>query len=301
MIVNLYTSDQQVLKMHMEINLCSLQVLELQIVNESLLPIGLRYLLNNSGETNGAHLAARWLQNRCLPDDRRGLDELLLSLYQLPPHLFGRMYPYKHIAATLSYFASGFDAYYISPDRVQTICHVLEDPRFWSLYFWQPARTSGPFPDNPDIARLFAGEPARYPLFHGSFETRSLTIPSRFSSWWEGRCLIQRLPANRNCQKAVQFLSIADRMGIAGVRRLRGGNLITDYSEITGEVTWLGEFGLCENGPTIREAAAGVFGKDCVDHLLDFTAQAEEAGINLTIGNLGFLSGGEKNQCVAIL
>lgn len=301
MIVNLYTSAQLVLKMQMEINLCSLQTSELRIVNESLLPVGLKYLLHNSGEASGAHLAARWLQNRCLPDDRRGLDKLLLSLYQLPPHLFGRMYPYKHIAAVLSHFASGFDAYYISPDRVQTICHVLEDPRFWSLYFWQPARKSGPLPDHPDITRLFAGEPARYPLFHGSFETRSLTIPSRFPSWWEGKCLIQRLPADRNCQKAAQFLSIADRMGIAGIRRLREDNLITDYSGITGEVTWLSEFGLCENGQTMREATAGIFGKGSVEHLVDFAKQAEKAGINLSIGNLGFLSGGEENQCVAIL
>ena len=301
MIVNLYASDQRVLKIQMEMNLCSLQSSELRIVNESLLPVGLKYLLENSGETNRAYLVVRWLQNRCLPDDRYGLDALLLSLYQLPPHLFGRMYPYKHIAAVLSYFASGFDAYYISPDRAQTICHVLEDPRFWSLYFWQPARTSGPLPDHPDITRLFSGEPAKHPLFHGSFHTRSLTIPSRLPSWWEGRCLIQQLPADRNCQKAAHFLSIADRMGIAGVRCLRGGNLITDFSDITGEVTWLSEFGLCENGQIMREAAAGIFGKGSVEHLVDFAKQAKKAGINLSIGNLGFLSGGEENQCVVIL
>ena len=299
--VKIYHGMVPVIEMSLELCLCSLYATDITVLNGSGLPAGLRYLMETGGKEAWGISVTHWLKNRSMPDDRYGLDELLQSLYRLPPHLFGRMYPYKYTALALSYFASGFDRYYVSPDSPQTVCHVLQDRRFWGLYTWLPAGPSGPYPDGPGIAGLIKDGSTDSPLFHGSFHTRSLTIPSRLPSWWEGSCLIQRLPADRNRKRAARFLSMADRMGIAGIRHLRGGNLITDYSDITGEVTWLGEFSLCENGQAMREVAAGMLGKDCVGHLLDFAVQAEDAGVNLSIGNLGVASDGERNQCVAIL
>ena len=80
----------------------------------------------------------QWINQRAIPDYRENIDDCLLSLYHLPYHLFGRMYRYQHTAALLSYFASGFDDYVLSPTKTEIICYAPIDPRLINLYRLRP-------------------------------------------------------------------------------------------------------------------------------------------------------------------
>lgn len=227
-----------------------LQVLDFVVLNKNLLPIGLKPFLDVKYDAMmQSYLLTEWLMKRSIPDYRNNIDDFVLSIHQLPRHLFGRMNGYQHTAALLSYMASGFDHYILTPEKQEIIYFGKQDGRFISLYNLLPKSEyeNKELKPTQSINDYIYKQVSKAYSYDGCFPTDSFTIPSGVPSWWEYRndrkILIQKCDREYDKNRAKALITLLDSYKIPGERTLDGTYMITDLYDISKyEVTWLGEF-----------------------------------------------------------
>lgn len=189
-----------VVDMDMSIFPEGIQVSKIKVINKEKLSSGLKPAFFEEVYQNAEVFLETWLMARAIPDYRQNTDEFVLSLHHLPRHLFGRMNGYQHTAAALSYFASYFDQYYITPIKEELICFANIDSRFKNLYFLKPADLQNhkiltnfqqykDFGKNvqeiqDDVDEYLKRRIDTIYNYKGFFPTMSFTIPSVMPSWW---------------------------------------------------------------------------------------------------------------------
>lgn len=240
----------EVLKIDLLLYPEGLQVLDFVLLNKNMLPIGLKPFLDVKNDTMmQSYLLTEWLMKRSIPDYRINLDDFVLSIHQLPRHLFGRMNGYQHTAALLSYMASGFDNYIFTPEKQEIIYFGKQDGRFINLYNLLPKseyENKEPKPTQNINDYIYKKVLKAY-SYDGCFPTDSFTIPSGVPSWWEYRndrkMLIQKCDREYDKNRAKELISLLDDYKIPGERKFNGTYIVTDFSELSGyDITWVGEF-----------------------------------------------------------
>ncbi len=183
---------------------------------------------------------------RSIPDYRNNIDDFVLSIHQLPRHLFGRMNGYQHTAALLSYMASGFDHYILTPEKQEIIYFGKQDGRFISLYNLLPKSEyeNKELKSTQSINNYIYKQVSKAYSYDGCFPTDSFTIPSGVPSWWEYRndrkILIQKCDREYDKNRAKALITLLDSYKIPGERTFNGTYMITDFIYISKyEVTWL--------------------------------------------------------------
>ncbi len=115
-------------KLDVRFGCMSLDILEAEVIDSGLLPPGIGIPLQ-AGRVNSLQSTIEdRLRNRQIPDYRKGLDEWMIRAYGLDACRMGRMYKTQHTAAALSYYVSGTDRYYLTPDGKYLLC--VGRPRF---------------------------------------------------------------------------------------------------------------------------------------------------------------------------
>lgn len=240
----------EVLKIDLLLYPEGLQVLDFVVLNKNLLPIGLKPFLDVKYDAMmQSYLLTEWLMKRSIPDYRNNIDDFVLSIHQLPRHLFGRMNGYQHTAVLLSYMASGFDHYILTPEKQEIIYFGKQDGRFINLYNLLPKSEyeNKKLKPTQSINDYIYKQVSKAYSYDGCFPTDSFTIPSGVPSWWEYRndrkILIQKCDRKYDKNRAKVLMTLLDSYKIPGERTFDGTYMITDLNDISKyEVTWLGEF-----------------------------------------------------------
>lgn len=248
---------------------------EVKILNKDLLPPILKYLIEKK-DIKGAsldYLFYTWLLFRMVPSNRYGLDELMLSYYQLQPHRFGRMSGTQHTAAILNYYSSWFDDYIVTLVTTQNLCYVLEDQRFMTLFTLYPYKWAK---QHPDVCCEILEE-----------FTLPSTMPTRFVTHCGRRYLIQqRLNETINNQKKETILSLHCN-GYAKRTEIEGDRFLTDITDLKqAGVVWCGELQACMEFVQLNQSGA-----EALAEALHIPCSTIEAAINAAgnCSDIGFI------------
>ena len=292
----------EVLKIDLLLYPEGLQVLDFWVLNKNMLPIGLKPFLDVIyDKMMQSYLLTEWLMKRSIPDYRNNIDDFVLSIHQLPRHLFGRMNGYQHTAALLSYMASGFDHYILTPEKQEIIYFGKQDGRFISLYNLLPKSEyeNKELKSTQSINNYIYKQVSKAYSYDGCFPTDSFTIPSGVPSWWEYRndrkILIQKCDREYDKNRAKALISLMDISKIPGERTFNGTYMITDFIYISKyEVTWLGEF-----IPYLKEADKShiqlkiiieEFGfGNILDQLLPISKEMRKQGFDIGMQEMGIV------------
>lgn len=292
----------EVLKIDLSLYPEGLQVLDFVVLNKNLLPIGLKPFLDVKYDTMmQSYLLTEWLMKRSIPDYRNNIDDFVLSIHQLPRHLFGRMNGYQHTAALLSYMASGFDHYILTPEKQEIIYFGKQDGRFINLYNLLPKSEykNKELKSTQSINDYIYKQVSKAYSYDGCFPTDSFTIPSGVPSWWEYRndrkILIQKCDREYDKNRAKALITLLDSYKIPGERTFVGTYMITDLNDISKyEVTWLGEF-----IPYLKDAdkvhiqlkiIIEEFGfGDILDQLLPISKEMRKQGFDIGMQEMGIV------------
>jgi hypothetical protein len=292
----------EVLKIDLLLYPEGLQVLDFWVLNKNMLPIGLKPFLDVIyDKMMQSYLLTEWLMKRSIPDYRNNIDDFVLSIHQLPRHLFGRMNGYQHTAALLSYMASGFDHYILTPEKQEIIYFGKQDGRFISLYNLLPKSEyeNKELKSTQSINNYIYKQVSKAYSYDGCFPTDSFTIPSGVPSWWEYRndrkILIQKCDREYDKNRAKALITLLDSYKIPGERTFVGTYMITDLNDISKyEVTWLGEF-----IPYLKDAdkvhiqlkiIIEEFGfGDILDQLLPISKEMRKQGFDIGMQEMGIV------------
>lgn len=292
----------EVLKIDLLLYPEGLQVLDFWVLNKNMLPIGLKPFLDVTyDKMMQSYLLTEWLMKRSIPDYRNNIDDFVLSIHQLPRHLFGRMNGYQHTAALLSYMASGFDHYILTPEKQEIIYFGKQDGRFISLYNLLPKSEyeNKELKSTQSINNYIYKQVSKAYSYDGCFPTDSFTIPSGVPSWWEYRndrkILIQKCDREYDKNRAKALITLLDSYKIPGERTFNGTYMITDFIYISKyEVTWLGEF-----IPYLKEADKShiqlkiiieEFGfGNILDQLLPISKEMRKQGFDIGMQEMGIV------------
>lgn len=292
----------EVLKIDLLLYPEGLQVLDFWVLNKNMLPIGLKPFLDVIyDKMMQSYLLTEWLMKRSIPDYRNNIDDFVLSIHQLPRHLFGRMNGYQHTAALLSYMASGFDHYILTPEKQEIIYFGKQDGRFISLYNLLPKSEyeNKELKSTQSINNYIYKQVSKAYSYDGCFPTDSFTIPSGVPSWWEYRndrkILIQKCDREYDKNRAKALITLLDSYKIPGERTFNGTYMITDFIYISKyEVTWLGEF-----IPYLKEADKShiqlkiiieEFGfGNILDQLLPISKEMRKQGFDIGMQEMGIV------------
>ena len=292
----------EVLKIDLSLYPEGLQVLDFVVLNKNQLPIGLKPFLDVKYDTMmQSYLLTEWLMKRSIPDYRNNIDDFVLSIHQLPRHLFGRMNGYQHTAALLSYMASGFDHYILTPEKQEIIYFGKQDGRFINLYNLLPKSEyeNKELKSTQSINDYIYKQVSKAYSYDGCFPTDSFTTPSGVPSWWEYRndrkILIQKCDREYDKNRAKALITLLDSYKIPGERTFVGTYMITDLNDISKyEVTWLGEF-----IPYLKDAdkvhiqlkiIIEEFGfGDILDQLLPISKEMRKQGFDIGMQEMGIV------------
>lgn len=292
----------EVLKIDLLLYPEGLQVLDFWVLNKNMLPIGLKPFLDVIyDKMMQSYLLTEWLMKRSIPDYRNNIDDFVLSIHQLPRHLFGRMNGYQHTAALLSYMASGFDHYILTPEKQEIIYFGKQDGRFISLYNLLPKSEyeNKELKSTQSINNYIYKQVSKAYSYDGCFPTDSFTIPSGVPSWWKYRndrkILIQKCDREYDKNRAKALITLLDSYKIPGERTFNGTYMITDFIYISKyEVTWLGEF-----IPYLKEADKShiqlkiiieEFGfGNILDQLLPISKEMRKQGFDIGMQEMGIV------------
>lgn len=288
-----------VIKMDLLLYPEGIQVLDFTILNEHLLPMGLKPFLLDHDKMMQSYLLSEWLMKRSIPDYRTNIDDFVLSIHHLQKHLFGRMNGYQHTAALLAYLSSGFDHYTLTPEKREIIYLGKQDGRFINLYYLEPKVDY--ILDDYEISQSinkYLYKPINQAYqYTGYFPTESFTIPSELPSWWErsndNKILIQECDRLKDKQRAKELLSLLDNHDIHGTREFNGAYFMTDFTNISDyDVTWLGEFVpyLTDSTQIQEQLEILVIGRNCRDvikQLFSMEKYMKEKGYDIGIYEMG--------------
>lgn len=205
----------------------------------SLLPPGIRIPMKVCRGLGLKTAIARWLSNRQVPE-RPGSPESnnaeLSRAYRAGAGGLGRIYRTGHVAAALSYYISGVDRYYLTPEWVETVLCISENGGDPKTYRLEPCTKEmagqireGRWQAAPDLPDVFLPDAA-------------YTVPSQCPSWWEwkGRwkCLVQE-PGEQGI--------LAYREAVRGrfPSREDKGRIRIDFSHIKDDILWLSDLIPC--------------------------------------------------------
>lgn len=292
----------EVLKIDLSLYPEGLQVLDFVVLNKNQLPIGLKPFLDVKYDTMmQSYLLTEWLMKRSIPDYRNNIDDFVLSIHQLPRHLFGRMNGYQHTAALLSYMASGFDHYILTPEKQEIIYFGKQDGRFINLYNLLPKSEykNKELKPTQSINDYIYKQVSKAYSYDGCFPTDSFTIPSGVPSWWEYRndrkILIQKCDREYDKNRAKALITLLNSYKIPGERTFDGTYMITDLNDISKyEVTWLGEFiPYLKDADKVHIQLKSIieefrFG-DILDQLLPISKEMRKQGFDIGIQEMGIV------------
>lgn len=280
----------------------SLDVLEAEAVEPDLLPPGVRIPMLAGSRMHFKSIIGDWLRDRKIPDYRKGLDEMMIRAYELDAWRMGRMYKTQHTAAVLSYFVSGTDRYYLTPEKTESICYALEAHDFPTLYVLPPC-TKGMA---EAIRRKRTAELAGRHWVPGIWHLASpdFTVPSVCPSWWEwkeGRKYLVQEPDQKSLEVyrhviRPRFPSMED----AGVVQF-------DLSMVDDAVLWLSNLvPYLVHGRDIWEQAAdllqGVPGsRDVLGVLQECEQASERCGRIVAWNEMGISCGMNRAKPLVIL
>ena len=290
----------EVLKIDLLLYPEGLQVLDFVVLNKNLLPIGLKPFLDVKYDAMmQSYLLTEWLMKRSIPDYRNNIDDFVLSIHQLPRHLFGRMNVYQHTAALLSYMASGFDHYILTPEKQEIIYFGKQDGRFINLYNLLPKSENKELKPIQSINDYIYKQVSKAYSYDGCFPTDSFTIPSGVPSWWEYRndrkVLIQKCDREYDKNRTKALITLLDSYKIPGERTFDGTYMITDSNDISKyEVTWLGEFiPYLKDADKVHIQLKSIieefrFG-DILDQLLPISKEMRKQGFDIGMQEMGIV------------
>lgn len=289
-------------KLDIRFGCMSLAVLEADVIDHELLPLGIRIPMR-AGRVNSLQLATEvWLRDRQIPDYRKGLDELMIQAYQVGTYRMGRMCKTQHTAAALSYFVSGTDRYYLTPEKTESICHVLEDFAFSSLYLFPPCTSEMADAIRHKKIMALAGKKI-VPGIWGR-ASPDYTVPSAYPSWWkwEGdrKYLVQEpdWKALEVYQNIIQsrFPSIEE-----------GGTVQFDFSGVNDAVLWMSNLiPYLMKGRNLWDQAIEFLwevpgSRDALGVLRECEEAAEKCGRPIAWNEMGISCGENKVKPVVIL
>lgn len=292
----------EVLKIDLSLYPEGLQVLDFVVLNKNQLPIGLKPFLDVKYDTMmQSYLLTEWLMKRSIPDYRNNIDDFVLSIHQLPRHLFGRMNGYQHTAALLSYMASGFDHYILTPEKQEIIYFGKQDGRFINLYNLLPKSEykNKELKPTQSINDYIYKQVSKAYSYDGYFPTDSFTIPSGVPSWWEYRndrkILIQKCDREYDKNRAKALITLLNSYKIPGERTFDGTYMITDLNDISKyEVTWLGEFiPYLKDADKVHIQLKSIIDEfrfgDILDQLLPISKEMRKQGFDIGIQEMGIV------------
>lgn len=292
--------NTNVLKMKLLLYPEGIQVFDFTVLNEDLLPIGLRPFLDASYDKMlQSYLLTEWLMKRSIPDYRINIDEFVLSIHQLPKHLFGRMNGYQHTAALLSYMSSGFDHYILTPEKQEILYLGKQDSRFINLYNLVPkdGYMSSERKTTQNINEYLYKRVHQAYSYDGCFPTDSFTIPSGLPSWWENnnnrKLFIQKCKRDKDRMKAAKMLDILNYYQVTGERSFNESFLVTEFSGISNcDVTWLGEFVpyLKNTAPIkkqLKKMITKIKNKDILGQLFVVEEEMKKQGYDISLWEMG--------------
>lgn len=300
--MKLMLDERAVAKLDVRLGCMSLDVLGAETMAPGLLPPGIGIPMRVGRVDSLQSAAGAWLRDRQIPDYRNGLDELMIHAYQVDACRMGRMYKIQHTAAALSYYVSGTDRYYLTPEKTEVICYTMEDHAFPALYLLPPCteRMADAIRrkkivdlagknDIPDIWRLASPD---------------YTVPSACPSWWEwegDRKYLAQKPDRKTlevyrCVIRPRFPSMED----AGVVRI-------DLSGVDDAVLWLSNLiPYLAHGWDIWEQTANILwevpgSRDALGVLRECEQDAEQYGRTISWNEMGITCGKSRAKPIVIL
>lgn len=235
----LMRDEKPAAQLEAEIGPMAFLIKDAEATDPSLLPPGIRVPMKVCRGLGLKTAIARWLSNRQVPE-RNGSPEnsstVMGRAYRAGAGGLGRMYRTGHAAAALSYYISGADRYYLTPERAEAVLCMPENGGEPKTYRLEPCTEEmagqireGQWQAAWDAPDVFLPDAA-------------YTVPSQCPSWWEwkGRwkCLVQE-PGERGLlayQTAIRrkFPSMDDK-----------GRIRINFSHIKDDVLWLSDLLPC--------------------------------------------------------
>ena len=214
----LYNHDRRTMSFDIYLYLTGFYISDAQIIDGSALPFAIRYGLEH-GEPADI-LLQEWLQYRMLPNSRPDLDTVMCKQYGIPQRNTGRMHGTQHTAAFLNGWISGFDRFGIYPEKTEILCYVLQDRRFWTLYFVDPKQN------------------------REEKEKEDLTIRAGLPAFWEGSDEGLRLRQTCRQWEMNVYSEYVEQMRSIGMRvECDRNQIVTDFSFLKDvrETIWLSD------------------------------------------------------------
>lgn len=288
-------------KLDIRFGCMSLAVLEVDVIDPELLPPGIRIPIR-AGRVSSLQSATEvWLRDRQIPDYRKGLDELMIQAYQVDAYRMGRMCKTQHTAAALSYYVSGTDRYYLTPEKMESICYVLEDFAFSALYLLPPCTSE--MADAIRHRKIAA--PAGKKIVPGIWGKASpdYTVPSAYPSWWEWegerKYLVQQ-PGKKALEVYRHVLMpLLPSMEDAGTVRFDFSGLGDDILWLSNLIPYLMKGDIWEQVADLLQEVSGSC--DVLAVLQECERAAEECGGVIAWNEMGISCGKNKAKPVVIL
>lgn len=221
-------NGKAVAKLEAEIGPMAFLVRGAEVEDPSLLPPGVRIPMRACRGLELKTAIARWLANRQAQETPGSA--ATARAYRAGAGGLGRMYPAKHAAAALSYYLSGTDRYYLTPEKAEIVYGMPENGRYTRPYLLAPCTEEMAEGIREGKGCMTGKMPRVFPPDIG------YTVPSSTTSGWEWKgqwkCLVQRpgeqgLSLYRDVLRE-RFPSMEDK----GVVRI-------DFSYIKDDVLWL--------------------------------------------------------------
>lgn len=294
--LSLMLNEQIVAKVEMRFSTTSFLLRTAEVVEPDLLPPGIRVPMQINPVIDFGTAFSYWLNGRQIPDYREGLDELLIQVYELEAYRMGRMYHTQHTAAALSYYISGFDRYYLTPERTESICYALESVHFPTLFMFPPCteEIAGEIRHKKTLCNM----PGRFAA------SPDFTIPSGCLSWWEWRGNRKYLVQKPGKKALSRYLDVIrprfPSMEEAGVIRF-------DFTRIEDDILWLSNLiPYFKQGRGIWEQAAEFLQKipgscEVLNVLRECENAAVKCGAMIAWNEMGISYGSYRAEPVVIL
>lgn len=265
----LYNYDRRAMSFDICMYLTGFYISDAQIIDGSALPFAIRYGLEHGKPAD--ILLQEWLRYRMFPNFRPDLDTVMCERYGIPQRNIGRMHGTQHTAAFLNGWASRFDHFGIYPEKIESLCYVLQDRRFWALYFVDPKQN------------------------REAKEEEDLTIRSGLPAFWEMADEALRLRQACHQWEMDTYSEYVEQMRFIGIQvECDGNQIVTDFSFLKDvqETIWLSDLiPFFVTGIPVREQILDFFPdpqiRQIVSELLQYEQYRQERGDQAALTQLG--------------
>ncbi len=168
--------NEDVAKFDMEVKFDGIRIKNPIILNKDLLPPPIR----------GNYEIRDFLESRIIPRRRYGFENFI-------PNVFTKenCTNMNYQLAALSGFMSGFDAYYVTPDK-PFVCEYGKETFFIRARIYDEVKD-----DSIELIINLLYETRDIDIINSVMSSKSMTIPGLYPSCWENGFLIQNVPEKR--------------------------------------------------------------------------------------------------------